>query len=101
MKEKEGERKNMCEDPHHETTSNLHIYIFSTSAEEAPIHAYTNTDEYARLIYSALFSTASRHGSLFLATIVLFTSRGFLINIISRFREKKSFTFAFIYYASQ
>ncbi|EZA52732.1 hypothetical protein X777_07113, partial [Ooceraea biroi] len=44
-----------------------------TSAEEASTHARTNTDEHARPIYStALFFTASRHGSPFLATIVPF-----------------------------
>lgn len=85
-KEKERVRR-----PHHETMSNLHIYVL---ARRRHLHAHTNTEEHVRLIYStALFSTASRHGSLFLGTIVLFAD--FLINITSRFCGKKSLRASF------
>ncbi|TGZ51300.1 Uncharacterized protein DBV15_07778 [Temnothorax longispinosus] len=73
MKKRETKRgrrkeKETCEGPTTRLCPNPHIYIL---ARRRHLHARTNTDEHARLIYStALFSTASRHGSLFLATIV-------------------------------
>jgi len=54
-------------------TSKSCIYIL---ARRRHLHSRTNTDKHARPIYStALFPTASRHGSPFHATIVLLVRR--------------------------